>query len=328
MPSSMTHTYFGLDVYSELPNNCQKKIQHKLEYFKLFCQGSDPFMFYHFLIGKKSKEVSNIQTKMHRCHTRKFFISTIEYIFNHQLINNEEVMSYLYGYICHYYLDCYTHPYIYYKSGIFRKEDPSTYCYNGLHQEIEYMIDLYFISQREEVPPEKFKVYQQIFDVNSFSVPLQNIIQATIEEIYQIENAPSLYLKSIWYMKKFFQYVNYDPHGLKQHFYHFIDCISPSSMIQLEELSYHCSYKDKLNYLNLEHQIWNYPWDKNQTSTNSFMDLYKQSKKEATQTIQEITNMLEEEKLDQKKLKKTFKNLSFSTGRKCGEKLDMKYFEF
>ena len=57
-------------------------------------------------------------------------------------------MSYLYGYICHYYLDLYTHPLIYYKSGSFKKDDKNTYKYNGVHQEIEYAIDLYFINNK------------------------------------------------------------------------------------------------------------------------------------------------------------------------------------
>ena len=65
MPSSMTHTYFGLDVYKGLNKSCQNKIKDSLEYFKLFCQGSDPFMFYHFFIGKRAKKVSNIQKMMH-----------------------------------------------------------------------------------------------------------------------------------------------------------------------------------------------------------------------------------------------------------------------
>ena len=41
MPSSMTHTYFGLDVYKKLNKNYQLKINNNLEYFKLFCLITD-----------------------------------------------------------------------------------------------------------------------------------------------------------------------------------------------------------------------------------------------------------------------------------------------
>ena len=105
MPSTMTHTYFANDVYNKLPTNCQNKINNKLENYKLFAQGSDPFMFYHFFLGKKAKYSMEIQRKMHTTKTRDFFINTIKYIHNNNLINNQEAMPYLYGYICHYYLD-------------------------------------------------------------------------------------------------------------------------------------------------------------------------------------------------------------------------------
>ena len=149
MPSSMTHTYFGLDVYNKLNTQSKEKISNSLEYFKLFSQGSDPFMFYNFLLGKKAKMYSDVQGIIHTKKTREFFITTIKYIHENNLSNNPDVMAYLYGYICHYFLDLYTHPFIYYKSGKFKKEDKNTYKYNGLHQTIEYAIDLYFINKND-----------------------------------------------------------------------------------------------------------------------------------------------------------------------------------
>ena len=92
MPSSMTHTYFGLDVFHKLPQKYQDKITHQLEYFKLFCQGSDPFMFYHFLIGKKAKQYGEIQKRMHQENTQNFFINTIQYIHKHKLLNERKLL--------------------------------------------------------------------------------------------------------------------------------------------------------------------------------------------------------------------------------------------
>ena len=120
MPSSMTHTYFGNDVYKELSINCQNKINSKVKHFQLFCQGSDPFMFYHFLLGKQAKEMGRLQHIMHTEKTQDFFIFIINQIHSKKLTNNQEVMAYLYGYICHYYLDLYIHPLVYYKTGVLK----------------------------------------------------------------------------------------------------------------------------------------------------------------------------------------------------------------
>ncbi len=328
MPSSMTHTYFGLDVLKALPKNCQDKICGKQEYFKLFCQGSDPFMFYHFFLGNKAREGMKIQSMMHHSATREFFIQVVSSIYYNKLLHQPEVMAYLYGYICHYYLDLYTHPLICYKSGIFKKSDKNTYRYNAVHQKLEYDIDLYMIQAREKDKPYRFKVYQHIFQVNEFSPELKNVINESIDNTYHYPDICKIYLSSIRYMKLFFRYVNHDPTGIKLKIYKFIDKLTPLYITKLEELSYHHDFENDLSSLNLEHLPWNYPWDLSQVFTTSFFDLYDAALVEAVKAIKVITIMLEKNQFDVKVLEEVFQNLSFSTGKPCQEKLEMKYFEY
>lgn len=328
MPSSMTHTYFGLDVYKKLSTNSQEKIKNNLEYFKIFCQGSDPFMFYHFFIGNKAKEISQLQTTMHCSKTKDFFLATIKYIHQNKLNNNSEAMSYLYGHICHYYLDLYTHPFIHYKSGIFKKGDKTTYKYNGLHQEIEYAIDLYLINQNESIKANKFKVYNEIYQVKSLTPVLKDIIKVSIEDIYSLPDSSYYYEKSIWYMYKFFKIANYDPHGLKLKVYKLIDKITPSNTIKIKELSFSNQYPNITNYLNLNNNPWYLPWDNQKIYKNSFIDLYNLALNKATKTIEEVTELLANKNLNYQRLNILFPNLSFSTGLNCNQKVELKYFEF
>ena len=79
MPSSMTHTYFTIDVYNSLPKKYTKYISN-LEYLKLFAQGSDPLMFYNYLIGKKATYYKNVQYILHTSKTQDYFINLINYI--------------------------------------------------------------------------------------------------------------------------------------------------------------------------------------------------------------------------------------------------------
>ena len=289
----MTHTYFAKDVYQKLPPYYQNKINNKLEHYKLFAQGSDPYMFYHFFIGKKAKDSIYIQKQMHTAKTQDFFINIIKYIHNNNLANNQEVMTYLYGNICHYFLDLTTHPYIYYKSGSFNKKDKTTYKYNGYHQELEYNIDLYIIKQREKELPYKYKVYNNIFNTKTYSQELKNIIDYTIEQTYHYNNISTHYIKSVKQMKYFFRLINHDPTGIKLLIYSLIDKITPSSTIKLKELSYHHNFEKDLSYLNLEHSTWNYPWNKSLTSTKSFFDLYDIALNNSINTIIKSTDILE-----------------------------------
>lgn len=328
MPSTMTHTYFGMDVYSKLNLKCQNKIKNSKEYFKLFCQGSDPFMFYNFFIGKKAREVRLIQKMMHRTKTREFFLATIGYIHDNKLSNNDEAMAYLYGFICHYFLDLNTHPYLHYKGGFFDKDDKASYKYNAVHQEIEYAIDLYFIGKRELVTPSKFKVYKKIYDVKGLSPTLKDIINNSIGVVYSLEGIDNTFERSIWYMKNFFRFANYDPYGVKLKVYKLLDRVTPEGFTRLEELSFSNVYDNIDDYLNLDHRKWCLPWDKSKCYNSSFLDMYEVAIEEAVRAIEIVTAMLDSKRLDKVKLKEIFKNLSFSTGLPCKENVKLKYFEF
>ena len=202
MSSSITHAYFGIDVYHKLDKEYAKKID--LNYLKIFAQGSDPFMFYNLFIGTKAKEINNIQKIIHTKKTNLFFKNNIKYIIDHNLSNNTEILTYLYGYICHYYLDLYTHPYIYYKSGIFNPKDKTTYKYNAIHQKYEYLIDLYFITQKEKTPYYKFKPHKFLFSTKEISPSLAELIDNTLYETYTYQNSAKYYVKSLNYMYIFY----------------------------------------------------------------------------------------------------------------------------
>ena len=136
MPSSITHTYFGIDVYNKLNKRERKNIENSLEYFKTFCQGPDVLYFYNIFIGKKAKNVNKLGFRMHAEETRLFFINIVKYIIDNNLENNSFAMAFLYGHMCHYFLDTTCHPFIYYKTGKLVKGDKSTYKYNTKHHDM------------------------------------------------------------------------------------------------------------------------------------------------------------------------------------------------
>lgn len=328
MPSSMTHTYFSMDVYKCLNKTCENKIKDTLEYYKLFCQGSDPFMFYNFFIGNKASIVNKLQYIMHTTKTRALFISIINYINDNKLNNNSSIMSYLYGYICHYFLDLYIHPFIYYKGGKFIRNNKNTYKYNGLHQRLEYGIDLYLIKKRENINPSKFMIYKEIFNISILNKELKSILSNTIGKVYNIDNIDYIYGKSIKDMKHFFRVFNYDPYGVKLRMYKLIDKITPSSIIKVSSLSYSNKFDDIPNYLNLKNKIWYCPWDKDISYKDSFFDLYNKALDKSVRTIEEVTNMLDNGIIVKDRLEYLFKDLSLATGIECDKEINLKYFEF
>lgn len=326
MPSSITHAYFGIDVFNKLPSKHQQKMD--LNYLKMFSQGSDPFMFYNFFIGKKAQEISNIQEIIHTKKTNLFFKNNIKYIINNNLTNNKEIITYLYGYICHYYLDLYTHPYIYYKSGLFDKKDSSTYKYNTIHQKYEYLIDLYFISQREPIPYYKFKPHKFLFPIKTISPTLKNLINNTLYETYKYQDLAKYYQKSLNHMYLFYKHINYDPYSYKLLAYSLIDKITKKNTVKLKELSFHNTLDNINPILNLNNQKWYLPWDKTKTSTASFIDLYKRACDDTINTIIKLNEMFDTNNIDNKLIDNLFPNISLVTGLNCNINVTMQYFEF
>lgn len=324
MPSTMTHSYFACDIYERL---CNKHYISSLDNFKLYSQGSDPFMFYNYLIGKKNKYFCNIQKMIHTTDTRNYFINIIEYIINNDMTSNKDLITFLYGNICHYFLDAWCHPFIYYKTGIFKKGDKSTYKYNALHQDMEFSIDRYLIMKRSQTKVNKFKIYKEIFDDYKISNEVINCFNYIIKETYGIDNIANSYDKSVKMMRRFFYLFNYDRFGIKRNVYKFVDWITPSNIIKIKELSY-ATEDINIDYLNLDNKKWNHPSIKDEIYNYSFFDLYNFAMNDVMSAIKVVDECIINKDLNIKKLRRVFKNLSCSTGKDCQLNLEFKYFEF
>jgi len=324
MPSSVTHTYFGIDVYNKLDNRIKSLISDDLEYYKVFCQGPDTFYFYNLFIGKKHKKVYKLGYDMHRYNTRDFFINIVKYIIDNNLKDNYQVMSFLYGHMCHYYLDTFCHPFIYYKTGKFKKSDKSTYKYNTKHADMEFFIDRYLINKRESIMPSKYKVHNMFLNVYNFNKDLSK----TIDNAIDFDNSSDIYLKSIKDMRLFFRLACYDRFKFKYYIYKLVDRLTGIKSNKTIQFSYAGDYKNNINYLNLDKKKWNHPCDKSIISDKSFFDLYDDAIDKCVKSINQVTAIIESGKFDKKELNNIFKDLSYLTGLKCDDRRKLNYFEY
>lgn len=326
MPSSITHAYFAREVYTSLPVKYKNKINSNTGELELFAQGSDPFMFYQFFIGWNAEIGKKLQHQMHTSKTRDFFLQVIKKIHDKNLKNNKSAMAFLYGYICHYYLDLMTHPFIDYQAGNFKRDDKRTYPYNTLHQKIEYRIDSYIILEKLKKNPKTFKGYQYLFKSCKLNNVVKKMMDEVLREVYSFDQASFYYQKAIYQMRLFWKYINYDFTGIKHLIYTGVDKVTPKYMVRLEELSFHTKSSGE-EYLNLGHEKWCFPWDNSTYQETSFFDLFEIAKEKAINTIMEVTDMIDEEKIDVKRLKKLFSNLSYATGLNCEKEVKYQYFK-
>ena len=324
MPATITHAFFAKDVFDILPQDIKKKINPKR--LKMFGQGMDSLMFYNLFSFASGKDIRKFKNYFHDNNTQEYFINLLEYVKDNKFINDYDVNSYISGMICHYVLDSTIHPFVYYKSGRFDKNNPNTYKYNNVHVFMETFIDNDMASRRTSGNPYKFPIDTFCFDLDhSFSTKLKKSIDYSFLKTYSIKNMNEIYFKSLKQMKSAINMFRRDTYGIKKGIYKLVDTFTPKSCFRFEAISYHYPLNDKHDYLNNEHRLWRNPCIYDMTSTESFVDLYLKAIKQAKVLICASFDYINGKDIE---LDKIFTNLSYLTGLNCSEKKELKYFEF
>lgn len=321
MAGTITHAYFAYDVYQKFNVKKRKILHNYIENIKTYSQGHDILFF------SNKTNLRKRASFYHKKKTKLFFINMITYIKKNNLENNYDVISFLYGYICHYCLDYTIHPYITYKGGIFKANKKETYKYNSKHSEIETYIDCYMINKRENINNKLFKPHKFCFNYNKPCKDLVNLINHTFYKTYNDKNIGINYFKSLKNMKILYRIMRYDPNGYKLKLYKFIDKLLPKNYKKLYPVSYAQNLDNNEYFLNPKKNKWNHPRYKNEIYNYSFIELYNKALKDTLNIINAVDKVLYKN-TDIEYLDKYFLNLSFSSGKDCNDKAKNKYFEY
>lgn len=323
MPATVVHAYFAQDLNDILP----KEIKNKLDVnrLKTFGQSIDSLMFYNLFSILPGKKIRDFQKYFHTNKTQDFFVNLINYIKENDYTEDIDVNSFLVGTICHYVLDSTVHPYIYYKTGYFNKNDKSTYKYNNVHTFMETFLDNDMIKRRESINPYKFNISKFSFDTSKFSNELKDTIKYTFKETFDVDNMDKIYYKSLKQMKNSIFIFRQDRYGIKKFFYKLADTFTSKRVFRFEAISYHYPLNDRHNFLNENHKLWRNPCDYSLTSEESFLDLYLRALKLAKVMICASFDYINGKDIE---LEKVFINKSYITGLDCELDKELKYFEF
>jgi hypothetical protein len=322
MPATITHSFFAKDVYDILPGDIKNNLN--LNRCKMFAQSTDSLMFYNLFSIMPGKKIRHFQSYFHTHQSQEFFINLLRFIHDNN-IKDKDVYSFLVGFICHYALDSTLHPYIIYKTGIFKKNKPSTYKYNNVHAFMETFIDNDMVRRREKTNPYKFNISKFCFDIRPFSNELNKAINYTFYNTFKIKNMNEIYYKSLKQMRRSLVLFRKDTYGIKRNIYKLVDTFTSRKCYRFEAISYHYPLDDRHNFLNNNHNLWRNPVQYDMTSTESFVDLYLKAIKFAKVLVCASFDYLNDKEID---LEKIFTNISYVTGLDCNLDKELKYFEF
>lgn len=323
MPASITHAYFASDIYDSLPAVIKNHLS--VSRLRMFSQSTDSFLFYRLFSLKPSHDLRKFQHTFHVSKTQEFFITLVKYIRDNHLQNDIDTCSFLCGFISHYVLDSIMHPFIFYKTGKFRKNESNTYKYNSLHTFMEAYLDNYLIIAREKHSPYDFPIRSFCFDLSPFSKELNQTINYSFQEVFQLSQMDQKYFESLRDMRFALATFRQDKFGIKKGIYKFIDTFTSKKCMRFEFVSYHVSMKTSFDFLNFKHHIWRNPTTYSITSRDSFYDLYIKALKLSKKIIEDTFLYLNGKDID---LNKVYPNISYTTGLDCSLKKKLKYFEF
>lgn len=314
MAGTVTHAFFAIDVYNSLNQKLKTNLKDYQNNLKTFGQGHDVFSF-------SNKHKSN---EFHNNNTRDFFINTINYIKNNNLNDNYEILSYLYGYICHYVLDKSIHPFVAYKTGNYVKKYKNTYKYRCKHSDMETYLDSYMINMKENMEPGKFKSHKYCLEPYKFSKELNDVIDYSFYSTFNLKKANKYYRQGIRRMHYLYPLLRNDKYGIKKKIYRIVDKITPKYSYKFSPISFAYKPNEKDYYLNLDRKEWNHPMYKDEKYHTSAIDIYNNSIKEAKSIIENVDKYLCGKDID---LNIIFDNSSFSTGKDCNDKTIQQFFE-
>lgn len=324
MPATAAHAFFAEDVYKNLQPKTKKIIQRDKKSLLMFAQSTDSMMFYNLLSIKKGKKLRELSHIFHTQKVNLYFSNLINIMKKNQYYQDPQTLTFLYGLICHYCLDTIAHPFIFYKTGRYEKNEKETIKYNSLHNYMETFIDNTLIKMRG-FQHKTFSFRELCFDFKNFSKELKNTLDDSFEDTYHIKNMGKIYYQSLKQMCFILQVFRIDRYGIKKFFYKLIDHITPKTVMRLESISYY-KVLDQYDYLNKKKKRWYYPSDKNIASQKNFFELYDEGVKKAIDIIEQVNDYFYNNKsID---INNLFQNKSYLTGLDCDKKLKFRFFEF
>ncbi|MDD3453077.1 MAG: hypothetical protein PHN42_02205 [Bacilli bacterium] len=316
MAGPAVHNEFFKDSIknSILNNNYDKNLIGKNN--NIYAQGHDLLLYIQLLLFQKNRNISLIISNY---GFQEFVYNYLKTAKENNIINDENVRLYLYGYISHHVLDSYFHPFL------------MTYCRDylpsihgpWLHGTIETIFDSYMIKNRVKEDPKHYKMYKD-FEYNEVNNAkfVKNIDEAMIKT-YNINGVGKKIEMSFNGMTTYLKTYRYDPISWKETLCKITD---PVVRLRAQDFFYNEKWLNELSkYDNASNKEWLNMWalDENKEikSNDSFWDLYNKAQIATSEIINKIENLIMLSEIDKQTIYDIIPNKSAITGLECGKKL-------
>ncbi len=324
MPALITHYLCGSKMISLIEDDTVKKhISDFRNAFNLGTQGPDILFYYGAWPWTKSKGIPEIGNRLHDTKTGQFISEALKYSSGSDEDQKSLLTAYLYGYICHYALDCHTHPYIFYRTGFVRKGESYTGKYTCYHRMFETALDVLMLERELGLKPPEFNASEKIRVSRQASASIGELYSNILERVYSENIDIATVCQAISDISAVSSALR-DRTGIKKLLLKNIEKLM-GKLPMFSSMILPLKIIDGRDYLNLLHNIWSFPWDPASVNTASFPDMFEAAAAEAAKLCTAAKDYIYEG-AEIEKVMDLIGNRSFSTGMDCS--LDNEFVSF
>ncbi len=324
MPALLTHYLCGNAVLKLIDDEYAKDTILKYRnIFNLGTQGPDIFFYYKAWPWMKNNGIPKLGNRMHEEKTGEFILQALRYAAGTDECSKGILNAYMYGYICHYILDCHTHPYIFYKTGFVRKGEVHTSEYTCYHRMFETALDVLMLKRELNKRPSEFDSSGQIGIPHQAAAVIGKMYSAILKKVFAIDISAGLVCTAIADIAGIAAVLK-DKTGIKKNLLSRVEK-SLGKLPMFSSMILPLEIKDGLDYLNSSHSAWQLPWDDSAVFTSSFMEMFEAAAAESKKIIEAIHFVLVGNN-GYERLASLIGNRSFSTGEDCTLGLEFMYY--
>ncbi len=285
MPAAITHFFQAQKVLEQLKKQSEFASLNQ-DAFLWGAQGPDFLYCHRYLPWQRGDSLIEYATKLHIERPSKTLGAMRD--FYNERSHSELVLSYIYGFLCHYCLDRVGHPFVNYGTQVLLEQQPNQ-NEEILHNEIESALDVILLRYEKGALPVDFNLKWTVPKNAEVQSEIADLYADVLHQLFGLSNGRAALLQSTEDCRLLFGLLN-DRTTIKKSIIERFEKRNGKHSISCHIRG--ISEGDEYDYANILNADWQWPMDSERSSNESFLTLYEYS---VTESLELIKSFLKSE---------------------------------
>ena len=285
MPAAITHFFQAQKVLEQLKMQSEFDSLNQ-DAFLWGAQGPDFLYCHRYLPWQRGDSLKEYATQLHIEKPSKTLGAMRD--FYNERSHGELVLSYIYGFLCHYCLDRVGHPFVNYGTQVLLEQQPDQ-NEEILHNEIESALDVILLRYEKGALPVDFNLKWTVPKNAEVQSEIADLYADVLRQLFGLSNGRAALLQSTEDCRLLFGLLN-DRTTIKKSIIERFEKRNGKHSISCHIRG--ISEGDEYDYANILNADWQWPMNSERSSNESFLTLYEHSVTESLELIKSFLKSL------------------------------------